>query len=429
MLNWFEIISRKFDSDHMNHNFPKHEKFGPAQMGVLYTLALVFSLLAFPNQSHAQKWMPLFDGESMKGWTVKGGNAIYEVEDQAIVGKTVKGGPNTFLCTTKKFSDFILELEFKADPGINSGVQIRSESRSEELGGIVYGYQVEIDTSKRAWSGGIYDESRRGWINNLRDNPDARAAFKPGEWNHYRIHCFGDHIRTWINGVPAADLRDSETLSGFIALQVHGTQSEKQHQVSWRNIKILELGHSDWAPLFNGDNLDGWNPLPGGQWEVVDNTIHGTSVVSEKRHGILLSDDIFHDFTVRFSFKVNKGDSGFYFRTQRVDGNVSVKGFQIEVDTTFETGGLYETGGRAWVVKHDAKKAHSGYKQGEWNTMTLSAHGRDVTVHLNGKKTAELKNDKGRTNGHFGLQLHGSQDMDVYYRDIHVLRHFPMNWE
>src|SRR5690606_26944541 len=102
-------------------------------------------------------------------------------------------------------------------------------------------YQVEIDPSARAWSGGIYDEGRRGWLNNLEGdkNRPAREAFKQNEWNHYRIEAVGDSIKTWINGVPAADLRDDMTPSGFIALQVHGIgkdQSKVGKQIRWRNI-------------------------------------------------------------------------------------------------------------------------------------------------------------------------------------------------
>ena len=110
--------------------------------------------------------------------------------------------------------------------------------------GTVYGYQVEIDPSARAYSGGVYDEARRGWLNDLKDNEAARKAFKQGDWNSFRIICKGDSIRTWINGVAAADFKDSMTAKGFIALQVHGVGKRKDRvgkQVRWRNIRIAEL--------------------------------------------------------------------------------------------------------------------------------------------------------------------------------------------
>jgi hypothetical protein len=105
----------------------------------------------------------------------------------------------------------------------------------------VHGYQVEIDPSDRAWSAGIYDEARRGWLYELRNNEAARKAFKHGEWNKYHIEAIGNSIRTWINGVPAANLDDSMTSRGFIALQVH-SMKEGDVEVKWRNIRILDLG-------------------------------------------------------------------------------------------------------------------------------------------------------------------------------------------
>jgi hypothetical protein len=366
-------------------------------------------------------WKDLFNGKDFSGWIQRGGNAKYHVEDGVIVGTTVKGGPNTFLCTDRDYSDFILELEYRVHPNMNSGIQIRSLSKPEVHNGVVHGYQVEIDPSKRAWSGGIYDESRRGWLNPLTDNPKAQAAFKQNEWNHYRVEAIGDSIKTWINGVPAADLRDSLNVSGFIALQVHGTNSDEPMKIRWRNVRIQDLGKHTWKPLFDGKTLNGWHALPGGQWEVVDGVIRGTSEKSENRHGLLVTDKRFEDFTVRAQFKVTNGDSGFYFRVDEKENNVGVNGFQVEIDTSYETGGLYETGGRAWVVQHPADKKTPWFKKNEWNDLTVSAHGKRITVHVNGIKSAELLDDPGRTSGHIALQLHGGQDMFVEYRQIEIL--------
>jgi len=200
-------------------------------------------------------WVSLFDGKVLKGWTPRGGKAKYRVEDGQIVGTSVPNTPNSFLCTEREdYSDFILELEFRVPQGLNSGVQVRShcfdEPRTFEWGGKeykipagrVHGYQVEIDPSPRAWTGGIYDEGRRGWLDDLKDNEEARKAFRPGDWNRFRIECRGDSIRTWINGVPAADLKDPATKAGFIALQVHGVGAKEEVlEVRFRNLRLKEL--------------------------------------------------------------------------------------------------------------------------------------------------------------------------------------------
>lgn len=199
--------------------------------------------------------MALFNGRNLDGWVQHGGKATYEVDGQEIVGKPVPNTPNSFLCTTRDYANFILELEFKPCTGLNSGVQVRSQCYDEVTtlevkgkeykfpAGRVHGYQVEIDPSDRAWSGGIYDEGRRGWLNNLKENEPARQAFKANEWNQFRIECRGDSIKTWINGVPAADLQDDVTPKGFIALQVHGIGGKEPGdlEVRWRNLRIKEL--------------------------------------------------------------------------------------------------------------------------------------------------------------------------------------------
>jgi len=173
-------------------------------------------------------------------------------------------------------------------------------------------------------------------------------------------------------------------------------------------------------PLFDGKTLNGWTPLPGGKWEVKDGVILGTAPKSERRHGMLLSKKQYKDFTIRLKFKTVSGCSGLYFRVEKTKSNVAVKGFQAEIDPTYETGGLYETGGRGWVVKPDPEKIKKFYKPGEWTTMEVTAKGRDVTVKVNGHVTAELKNDKGRTEGYFGMQMHGGQNMHVEFKDIEI---------
>ena len=187
------------------------------------------------------KWQDLFNGKDLNGWEKLNGTAEYKIEDGAIVGISQLNTPNTFLATTEKYGDFILEFEFKVDEGLNSGVQFRSNSLQEYRDGRVHGYQFEIDPSERAWTGGIYDEARRGWLYPMNYNPEGMKAFKNGEWNSARIETIGNSIRTWVNGIPCANILDDTTPSGFIALQVHAINDTEQEgkTVAWRNIRIL----------------------------------------------------------------------------------------------------------------------------------------------------------------------------------------------
>ena len=182
-----------------------------------------------------------------------------------------------------------------------------------------------------------------------------------------------------------------------------------------------QAADAKFKPLFNGKNLKGWEPTPGGKWEVKNGVIVGTSPKSERRHGILLTKKRFKDFVVKAKFRVLHGDSGFYFRVDRVKSGVSVHGFQVEIDETDETGGLYETGGRGWVHQPTAEVAKKrAYKKGEWSNLELTAKGGDITVKINGVVSTKLTNDKSRKEGHIGLQLHGSQFMHVEYKDIQL---------
>ena len=176
---------------------------------------------------------------------------------------------------------------------------------------------------------------------------------------------------------------------------------------------------AEFKPIFDGKTLRGWTPAPGGKWEVKDGAIVGTSPKSERRHGILLTDKQYSNFVVKAKFRVHSGDSGFYFRAERVKSAVSVHGFQVEVDTSQETGGLYETGGRAWVHRPTAEVIKKRkYKKGEWTDLELRAIDRNIVVKINCGVSTELKNDKSRTRGNIGLQLHGGQVMHVEYKDI-----------
>ncbi len=189
----------------------------------------------------AEGWVSLFNGKDLTGWKQINGTAKYHVEDGCIVGTTVKGSPNSFLCTEKNYSDFEFECEVKCDPRLNSGIQIRSESKKEYKDGRVHGYQVEIADSANA--GHVYDEARRARFLDLTeaDKTKKGGPYKAGEWNKYRILCVGPRIQTWINDTKVADFTDTMTATGFIGLQVHAFKGEPEAQVRWRNIRIREI--------------------------------------------------------------------------------------------------------------------------------------------------------------------------------------------
>jgi hypothetical protein len=189
----------------------------------------------------------LFNGKNLEGWTQRNGTATYRIEEGAIVGKTAEGSPNSFLCTDKPYGDFEMTFEVKVDDGLNSGVQIRSQTKDGPTGR-VNGPQVEIESSgsKGAESGYVYGEALGGGWRTPKEDLEAHKHFKDGKWNSYRIVAKGPRIQVWINGIQISDLTDEELYKthskGFVGLQVHGIGKNKgPFQVAWRKLKLREL--------------------------------------------------------------------------------------------------------------------------------------------------------------------------------------------
>jgi hypothetical protein len=365
-------------------------------------LAGLAMLGAFTSHA-AEKWTDLFDGKTLNGWVQRGGAAKYRVENGQIIGTTVPKTPNTFLCTDKTYGDFILELEFKVDPKMNSGIQFRSNVYGEDTtldlldakgkpikiaAGRVHGYQCEIDPSDRAWSAGIYDEGRRGWLNDLKNNPKAQKAFKQNEWNKVRIEAIGDSLKTFLNGVPAADLKDSMTPEGFISLQVHGIANNVTNmmEVAWRNIRIQDLDAPKRTAIFNGKNLDGWTSADGkpvtAGWEVQDGVLtrasKGGDIYTAKEYG---------DFDFRFEWKVaDASNSGVKYRMAQYGKAWLGPEYQVLDDDKHpdakqregrrKSGGLYDL-----YVPNNSKILKP---VGEWNCSRIVAKGSQIEHWLNG---------------------------------------------
>ena len=171
----------------------------------------------------------LFDGTTTAGWTLVGAGSV-RAENGELVG--LGGEGKGFLVHDLRPADFVLELELINDSPANSGIQIRSRLE----GSAVLGYQIEVDPSPRAWSGGLYEEGN-AWLASLEHDPIARSAFRPGQWNHYRIECAGPLIRAWVNGILTGDYRSARPEPGVIALQLHDPGT----RMRWRNLRLLEL--------------------------------------------------------------------------------------------------------------------------------------------------------------------------------------------
>lgn len=401
---------------------------------IIYLLLCVITVIGCTEQKKDKTpWISLFDGETLNGWTQKGGVAKYTVRDGAIVGTTVKKTPNSFLTSDKMYSDFILELDYKVDSSMNSGIQIRSNSFPYYKKGRVHGYQVEIDPSSRAWSAGIFDEARRGWLNPLDKNPEAQKAFKNNDWNHYRIEAIGDTLKTWINDVPAAYLIDDKTASGFIALQVHSIGGKKKEgtEIIWKNINILtdnlakyskkfpltpiytknKLTVSEekagWEMLWDGKTTQGWKgakleTFPKSGWEIENGelTVLASDGAESAAGGDIVTKELFANFELSVDFKLTPGaNSGikYYVDTELNKGAGSSIGLEYQIlDDTLHPDakkGNHE-GSRTVCSLYDLIKADPNKPInpiGDWNTAYISSIDNHVEHWINGVKVLEYE--------------------------------------
>lgn len=235
-----------------------HQSRSLPPMKTRYFLPLVLAAIVAPAFVSAEDgWQEWFK-DGLGDAKVVSGQASYEVKDGVLVGTTVNGSPNTFL-VKGPFKDFELQFEVKVDDALNSGVQVRSHLAKEGdpvpegakgdkplPAGRLYGPQCEIAVNGTA--GDFYDEARRGtWWSILTKTEAvrtdaAKAAFKKGEWNHYRIVVQGDHYQSFVNGVKTADFSQSGDPEGHIGFQVHGIKKgDGPYTVRWRTVKFKTL--------------------------------------------------------------------------------------------------------------------------------------------------------------------------------------------
>lgn len=344
---------------------------------------------------------------------------------------------NSFLITEKEFANFVLELDAKIDDTTsNSGIQLRShlDPAGNNGQGKVYGYQYELDPSSRRWTAGIYDEGRRDWLYPLSLNQDAQNAFRLNEYNKIKVECFGNTIRTWINGTPAAMVVDTFDKKGFIGLQVHAVSKPEDagKKVYFKNIRLMPISQpsadfpkrvyvmnnipntltnyekkNGWKLLFNGKDSKGWkgaykDHFPDTGWVVRNGVL--TVLSSEGKEGGVGGDivtiDQFSAFDLSFDFKLTTGaNSGVkYFVTLSEHNPGSAIGLEYQLldDKVHPDAKLGRDGDRTLASLYDLipaqKQERFIHPIGQWNTSRIIVYPNNHVEHyLNGVKVLEYE--------------------------------------
>ncbi len=404
---------------------------------------IVISVAAHAQQK-SEEWQNLFNGKNLKGWSVLNGTADYKVENGEIVGTSKIGTPNTFLASGKTYTDFILEYDMKMDRGLNSGVQVRSNSIKEYLDGRVHGYQVECDDSERRWSGGIFDEARMGWLYSLEYNQQAKQLYKNEEWNRFRVEAIGNRIVTFLNGAPVADLLVDLSPEGFIGLQVHAIKdaSLAGKKIRWKNIRINTTNPKDhqwtentiaqvsylnnvlseseksngWQLLWDGKTANGWRAAKGDQFPEKGWSVEGGVLTVKKsgggesaNGGDIVTTKKYRNFILETDFKITEGaNSGvkYFVDTDLNKGAGSAIGCEYQIlddkvhpDAKMGVNGNRTLGSLYDLIKADGRIFNPNLKEkrvngiGKWNRARIEVRGSKVIHFLNGSKILEYDRD------------------------------------
>lgn len=401
----------------------------------LRTLAiLLFASAVHSNSVSAQAdkgWTNLIKGNTLQGWKKMGGNATFQNENGILTGTAVSDSMNTFLVSEKEYGDFVLELDVMVEsPSGNSGVQTRSHNKGNK----VYGRQVEVDPSPRQWSGGIYDEGRRDWLYPLDLNAAAKTAFKQGEYNHIKVECIGNEMKTWVNNVACAYLVDTVDSKGFIALQAHaaGDAAAVGKKVYFKNVRIKTTGlkpetfpagvyvlnnrpnvltayekSNGWELLFDGYTTKNWisaksDKFPASGWNISNEVLEVLSSEGKESQngGDIITEKEYKAFDLSFQFKLTPGaNSGVkYFVTLNEKTNGSAIGLEYQVldDDLHPDAKLGVNGNRTLASLYDLipakKQKRFVHPIGEWNTGRVIVYPNNHVEHyLNGVKVLEYE--------------------------------------
>ena len=443
---------------------------------------LLFLTLIVVARPAEKGWQNLYNGKDLTGWKVLAGKAEYKVVNGVIIGTTVTNSRNTFLVTEKEYGDFILEADvWVEDEEGNAGLQTRSHYDTAAFNGEgrVYGRQCEIDPTPRRWTGGIYDEGRREWLYPMQLHQAAQNVYKKNEYNHYRIECIGNEMRTWVNGVATAYVVDTLDPKGFIGLQVHAIKdaSHAGKKVCFKNIRIKTNDlkpmpfpanvyvanfakntltpyekNDGWRLLFDGTTSNGWRSAKGNIFPAVGWSINnGMLSVADSEGkeatngGDIVTWEQFSAFDLSFEFMLAPGaNSGVkYFVTLNEESKGSAIGLEYQVldDTLHPDAKLGRNGNRTLASLYDLIKAEKQKRFlrpiGKWNVGRLIVYPNNKVEHyLNGVKVLEYirgskdykdlvaiskynvwKNFGEAYKGHILLQDHGNA---VSYRSIKI---------
>jgi len=352
----------------------------------------------------ADGWIALFDGETMFGWHAHS-KADWQIKDGAIV---VTSGEPGLLCTSVPFADYVLKVEFRADPTTNSGVFLRTPPVADKDAVTTRCYELNIAPADNPFPTSSFVGRQK-----------ASAECQDEGWRTFEVTLEGAQATIKYNDEVVLEYTDPKpSPSGLIGLQLNSGK------VEFRNIKLKPLGQKD---LFNGKDLAGWKVGGKSKCEVNDEAaIHLTG-----GKGYLESEDSYGDFVLQLEARTNaKGlNSGVFFPC--IPGE-EMNGYESQINSDLVnndrtkpkdhgTGGIFKRVSARRVMTNDL----------EWFSKTIVAAGPQINVWVNGYRVTDWKDErdadpnprKGLRTEAGTLQIQGHDETtDVSLRNIRVAK-------
>lgn len=358
----------------------------------------------------AEGWISLFDGHSLMGWRRHADGANWSVQDGAI---TADAGPIDLLCTAIPFADFELEIDFRMEPGGNSGVFLRTDDRPGQAESDCFELNI-ADTHPQGFTTGAF----------VGRKATAAPILGSGGWKTFRVVAEGTHFTVHLDGERVLDYTDESAvprLSGLIGLQ------KNAGKIEFRNIFLRPLGL---RPLFNGQDLSGWRVAPGGASEF---TVADGAIQVKNGRGFLETEGAWADFLFQGEARTNAPElnSGFFFRAPAIEPGGNCNGYEAQIHNAlidgdrlkpkdFGTGAIYRRVKARYVVPND----------GEWFTTTIAAFGPRIAVWVDGYQVVDWEDDRPPADsprnglftaaGHIALQGH-DPTTDLSFRNLRLV--------
>ena len=430
-------------------------------MKKIMTLVAVSALVAgmVSCQSHnrltsaekAEGWQLLFDGKTLDGWrsfncdTLIGG---WHVVDGCIQASGEGSDGSGYIVTDKKFANFELMWDWKLTHGGNSGMLYHVVEHPRYAVPYVTGPEYQL-IDNEGWEEVNAPTKLEEWqklgVDYAMYLPDyEKMHVNPvGEWNTSKIVFDNGHVEHWLNGEKILEFEAwtddwfarkasgkwgnateyGLAHEGVLCLQDHGDPA------SFRNIKIKELPKKESGEvisLFNGKDLTGWELFGSMRVSVDEEGNLVTQNGEDLQYGYLGTREYYKDFDLTVEFKQeSNGNAGLFFHSFVHGGYKSnvVNGWQCEVaPKNCDTGGIYESYGRGWLIQIPDEK-ETILKEGEWNTLRLRVEGDKVETWLNGQEMIKIE-DKliGSKTGRIMLQIHDGNNIIVKWKNFNLTK-------